>query len=273
LAGDREQLRATFDSAAQLYQQARPDYPDALYEELIRLAVLRPGAHLLEVGCATGKATIPLARQGFRITCLEIGGGLARAARQNLAAFPGVEIVEAAFETWRPPATDQRFDLVYAANAWHWLDPAVRYRRAWQLLRPGGHLALWNALHVFPAGGDDFFRGLQDVYDEIGEGMPPGAPRHPPGGLPDDRAEIEGSRLFTGTAIRHFDWELRYDGDGYIRLLDTFSGHIAMDQWQRDRLYGEIRRRLGERPGGTLRRHWGSVLQVARRAGGSAEPG
>ena len=101
----------------------------------------------------------------------------------------------------------------------------------------------------------------------------PGAPRHPLGGLPDDRAEIEGSGLFTGTAIRHFDWELRYDADGYIRLLDTFSGHIAMGQWQRDRLYGEIRRRLAERPDGTLRRHGGSVLQVARRAGGSAEPG
>jgi hypothetical protein len=56
-------------------------------------------------------------------------------------------------------------------------------------------------------------------------------------------------------------------------LLDTFSGHIAMEQWQRDRLYGEIRRRLAERPDGTLRRHWGSVLQVARRAGSSAEPG
>lgn len=73
MVSDRERLRATFDSAAPLYQQARPEYPDALYEELARLAALRPGAHLLEIGCATGKATIPLAGRGFRITCLEIG--------------------------------------------------------------------------------------------------------------------------------------------------------------------------------------------------------
>ena len=33
-----------------------------------------------------------------------------------------------------------------------------------------------------------------------------------------------------------------------------------MAQWQRDRLYGEIRRRLAERPGGRLRRGWGAVL-------------
>jgi len=38
-----------------------------------------------------------------------------------------------------------------------------------------------------------------------------------------------------------------------------------MAGWQRDRLYGEIRRRLAARPGGQLRRHWGAVLHVARR--------
>jgi hypothetical protein len=39
-----------------------------------------------------------------------------------------------------------------------------------------------------------------------------------------------------------------------------------MTQRQRDRLYGEIRRRLAARPDGLVRRHWGAVLNVARRA-------
>jgi SAM-dependent methyltransferase len=262
---DRQRLRTTFDSAAQLYQQARPEYPDELYNELIRLAALRPGAELVEVGCATGKATAPLARRGFQITCVEIGAELVEAARQSLAAFPDVEVIQAAFETWRP-AAETKFDLVFAATAWHWIDPAVRYRRAWELLRPGGHLALWKAEHVFPVGGDTFFEDIQAVYDEIGEGMPPGEARYQPGEQPDDRGEIEASGLFEDLAIRHFDWEIIYTADEYIRLLDTFSGHIAMNQWKRDRLYGEIRRRLAERPDRTLRRHWGTVLQVARRS-------
>jgi hypothetical protein len=38
-----------------------------------------------------------------------------------------------------------------------------------------------------------------------------------------------------------------------------------MAPWQRDRLYGEIRGRLALRPDGRLRRHWGAVLNVARR--------
>jgi hypothetical protein len=116
-----------------------------------------------------------------------------------------------------------------------------------------------------PAGGDPFFAGLQDVYDEIGAGMPPGSTMPRPGQLPDGIAEIGDSGLFEDVTARVFDWEISYTADEYIRLLDTFSGHIAMAGWQRDRLYGEIRRRLAERPDGRLRRHWGAVLRVARR--------
>jgi SAM-dependent methyltransferase len=264
---DRDRLRATFDSAAQLYQQARPDYPDALYDELVRLAGLRSGDRLLEVGCATGKATAPLARRGFRITCVEIGAELAAAGRRNLAGCPRVEVIEAAFETWTSEVA--AFDLVFAATAWHWIDPAVKYQKAWELMRPGGHLAFWSAAHVFPAGGDWFFRDIQDVYDEIGEGLPSGARWPQPGELPDDAAEIEGSGLFDHAAVRQFDWEVSYSAEEYIRLLDTFSGHITMPSWKRDRLYGEIRRRLAERRDGRVRRHWGAVLHVARRRNNS----
>jgi SAM-dependent methyltransferase len=262
---DRQHLRATFDSAAELYQQARPDYPATLYDELIRLAGLRPPGRLLEIGCATGKATLPLAERGFRLTCLEIGPRLAAAARDNLARFPGVTVTEADFETW-PPAPGVPFDLIFAATAWHWIDPAVRYQKAWALLVPGGHLAFWEARHVFPPDGDSFFRDIQPVYEEIGEGLPPGTVWPQPGGLPDSRAEIEASSLFLDVAVRHFDWAISYTAEEYIRLLSTFSGHIDMAPWQRDRLYRGIRDLLAARPGGRLRRHWGAVLHVARRA-------
>lgn len=265
MTADREQLRTTFESAAALYHQARPDYPDRLYDELTQLADLAPGDQLLEVGCATGKATIPLARRGFHLTCLELGPTLAAEARCNLAAFGDVTVVAANFETWGPPRP-AAFGLVFAATAWHWIDPAIRYRRARDLLRSGGHLAFWAAVHVLPRGGDPFFREIQEVYDEIGEGVPPGTDFPTPENLPDHREEIEATGLFTDVAVRRFGWEITYTAEEYIRLLGTFSGHIAMARWQRDRLYGEIRRRLAARPDGKLRRHWGAVLNVARRA-------
>ncbi len=269
MSDERERLRTTFDAAAERYQRARPEYPAALYDTLVELAGLRAGDRLLEVGCASGKATLPLARRGFRVTCVEIGPALAAAARRALAGFGDAEVLEGAFETWDPPA-GRSVDLVLAATAWHWIDPAVRYRRAWRLLRPGGHLAFWSAAHVFPEGGDPFFADLQEVYEAIGEAPDPPRPR--PGELPDDREDIERSGCFTDVSVVHFDWEVVYDAEGYLGLLDTFSGHIAMEAWQRDRLYGEIRRRLAQRPDGRLRRHWGAVLHVARRAGASAGP-
>lgn len=257
-------LRMTFDSAADLYQQARPEYPEHLYEAMIAAAGLSADNRLLEIGSASGKATLPLVRRGFRITCVEPGPALAAAARRNLARFPDVEVVQSMFEDIDPSA-HERFDLVFAATAWHWLDPAVRYRRTWELLRPGGHLAFWSATHVFPEGGDSFFVDLQEIYDEIGEGLPDGVTCPRPEELPDQREDIEASGLFEPVLVRHFDWEVAYDADGYTRLLDTFSGHIAMEPWKRRRLYSEIRRRMDERADGLLRRGWAAVLHVARR--------
>ena len=261
---DRRRRRATFDTAADRYDRARPDYPDELFDALVSLARLRPGDRLLEIGCATGKATRPLAQRGFRITSIELGASLAALARRNLAGYRDVEVIEGAFEDWDPAATEP-FDLVFAATAWHWVDPEVRYQRAWETLRPGGHLAVWSATDVFPAGGDPFFREIQDVYEEIGEGLPPGFPWSAPGELPDERDEIDRTGLFAHVEVRHVDWETTYDADGYLELLDTSSGHITMQPWQRKRLYGEIRRRLAARTDGTLRRHWGAVLHVAER--------
>lgn len=173
-------------------------------------------------------------------------------------------ITKARFEDWEP-REGQQFVLVYAATAWHWLDPEVRYVKAWKVLRPRRYLAFWEAVHVFPENGDSFFREIQDVYDEIGHSLPEGAAWPRPGELQELSEEILRSGQFEVVLVRQFDWERTYDADGYIELLNTFSGHIAMEDWQRDRLYGEIKRRLAQRPDGLLRRHWGGVLHVSRR--------
>ncbi|WP_256253108.1 trans-aconitate 2-methyltransferase [Paenibacillus sp. UNC496MF] len=225
---------------------------------------MHAGDRLLEVGCATGKATLPLAKRGFKITCIELGAGLAAAARQNLRGMD-VDIVNQSFEEWQPEA-EYACDLVFAATAWKWMDPDVRYLKAWQSLRPGGHLAFWSAEHVFPDGGDPFFRDIQAVYHALGEGRPADQNDWPrPGELREYRYEIEQSGLFEAVHLRHFDWERVYAVEAYIQLLETFSGHILMETRKRDKLFHEIRERLNRRSDKSVRRHWGAVLHVARR--------
>jgi SAM-dependent methyltransferase len=258
----REPLRQTFETAADLYDAARPEYPRELFDDLVSLAGLAPGARLLEIGCATGKATRPLLERGFLVHCVELGEQLAERARRNLAGLP-VTIDVASFEDW--DGEPGSFDLVFAATAWHWIDPTLRYEKAHRLLRPDGHLAFWSAFHAFPDGFDPFFTEIQEVYDEIGESYGEAWPPPPPESVADDVGEIEASGLFDDVRVRRYLWERRYTADEYIALLDTFSGHIAMPAEGRERLYGEIRRRIALREDPRVLRHWYAILHVARR--------
>ena len=131
----------SFDTVADLYDEMRPRYPDALFDDLLTLAQAPPGAQVLEIGTGPGVATRPLALRGLRIVGLEPGPALAAVARDNLAEFDSVEIRQATFEDAElAPAS---FDLVVSASAWHWVDQQIGPAKVARVLRPGGHLAVW----------------------------------------------------------------------------------------------------------------------------------
>jgi SAM-dependent methyltransferase len=146
IEADRDKLKRTFDHDAELYDQARPDYPDQIFDDLFALGALEHDATVLEVGSGTGQATRHLARRGSRVVCVELGENLATVARRNLELFPQVEVVTRAFESWAP--RDSRFDAVFAATSWHWLDPEVRYEKAARVRKPGGILAIVDNGHA-----------------------------------------------------------------------------------------------------------------------------
>jgi len=257
----RETLRCSFDQFATLYDRARPKYPEQLFDDLFALGNLRLGARVLEIGCGTGQASRPLAQRGCRLVCVELGERLSEVARRNLAAFPQAEVITASFDTWEPSAVG--FDMVFAASAWHWLNPSKRYGNAARLLKPGGNLALVTGSHAFPKGFDPFFTEIQGRYDAIGEGpgkWPPPLPEE----IPDERQAIEESGLFADVRVRRYLWTVDYTADSYVDLLSTYSDHIAMDQSKRDVLYAEIRRRISARPSGLIRKDYQSILHVAR---------
>jgi SAM-dependent methyltransferase len=111
---DQNRLRTTFDGAALLYDQVRPGYPEELFDDMVALSRLPSGGRVLEIGCGTGQATVPLARRGYRVLCVELGENLATVARRNLVPYPRAEVQTGDFEeyplqegpsTWppRPP--------------------------------------------------------------------------------------------------------------------------------------------------------------------------
>jgi SAM-dependent methyltransferase len=251
-----------FEQVPEVYQRARPSYPIELFDELADLAGLGGRSRVLEVGCGTGQATVPLARRGYSILCVELGEGLAAAARRNLAAFSNVEVVHANFETWEPSRAD--FDAIVAFTAFHWVDPELRYRKAARLLRDRGSLAVAGSLHVQRPGGDTFWAEVQEDYDAV---VPSPENRPPP--LPDEiddlREEIEASGHFEYVAARRYVWDTEYDVDEYISLLDTYSGHRSLDDERRRALYDRIRRRIEARPGRRVTKTYITLLNVARK--------
>ena len=171
---DRETLRETFGSVAELYDRARPTYPAAIFDDLADLAGLRPGSRVLEVGPGTGKATVELARRGYAVTGVELSADLAEIARRNVSL---AEIEFGDFESWEP--REAGFDAIVAFAAFHWIAPNLRYAKSARLLRPGGALAAVHGSHVLPEHGDPFFAEVQEDYDAVvphPDNRPPGPP-------------------------------------------------------------------------------------------------
>src|SRR5581483_8419798 len=129
---DKLQLRGTFDYDALLYDEARPGYPEALFDDVVALSGIPAQGRVLEIGCGTGKATVPMARRGYRILGIELGANLAAVARRNLEPYPQAQIYTGTFEDW--PGEQEGFDLALSATAFHWIDPAISYQKTAQSL-------------------------------------------------------------------------------------------------------------------------------------------
>ncbi|MBV9580242.1 MAG: class I SAM-dependent methyltransferase [Chloroflexi bacterium] len=259
---DSLRLRATFDAAAERYARARPGYPARLFDDVVQLVGLEPGARVLEIGCGTGQATRPLAERGFRIVAVELGAALAAVARRNLAAFPSVEVVVGAFEAW--PLPPEPFDLVLAATAFHWLDPAMRLAKTAAALRPGGCLAIVTTDHV--AGGTEpFFVDVQTCYERWDPATPPGLRLQPADEIPTESYAIERSSWFEMPIVRRYTWEQAYTTDSYLDVLLTYSNHLALPSEARAGLLSCIAHLIDVDYAGAIRKRYQNELLIARR--------
>jgi SAM-dependent methyltransferase len=117
MADEGKRLRTTFDEAASLYNEVRPGYPEDLFDDIVSLSGIGPAGRILEVGCGTGQASVPFARRGYRILCIELGENMAALARRNLRGYPQAEVRIGAFE--ESPLEERAFDLAISATAFH----------------------------------------------------------------------------------------------------------------------------------------------------------
>ena len=131
-----------YQLAAADYERVRPSYPTRALGVLADALDLGPGKQVAEVGAGTGKFTRLLALTGARVIAVEP----VAAMRSRLAELlPRVEIVDGLAES--TGLADGSVDVVVAAQAWHWFDPAAALAEVERITRAGGRLGLvWNTL-------------------------------------------------------------------------------------------------------------------------------
>lgn len=245
--------RESFDRVANLYDSARPGYPPRLIHDLIRLTGTAEGRRVLEIGPGTGQLTAPLAERGVTLVAVEIGANLAEIVRSKLTSFPHAKVVNADFDTWALP--DEPFDLVLAATAFHWLDPATRLQRCADALRPGGMLAIIETHWGIGQSDDPFFAEAQTCYARWDPDHDPAFRPPALADLPNTREDLASSDRFLPITNRRYIVAREYSAAQYRDLLGTFSNILGFEESTRNGFLACIADLIEARFGGKVVQH------------------
>lgn len=263
----RREQRLVFGEVAELYDRHRPGYPDAVVDDLVSLAGLQDGSAVLEVGAGTGKATSMFAARGMRVLAVEPSAEMAAVARRVCAGVGDVRIEQSDFERWDPAGRE--FGLLFAAQAWHWVDPAVGFAKAASVLRPGGVLAafwnrpMWARATLREVLIDAYRRTAPEVLEETDPMHPANSPSGDEVGWGSGVAEAVG---LEAAEARDYEWSQTYTGSDYASLLQTHSTVRVLDPDRRRALAEAVAEAIS-RNGGTLELPLVTRVYLARRLG------
>jgi SAM-dependent methyltransferase len=285
---DPEALRQfgqVFDGVAEAYDAVRPGYPGELVDHALARGGLGAGARVLEVGCGTGKLTELLAARGLVVDAVDPGPNMIRAAERRVGDHAGITFHVGRFEDTDLPAG--AFAALFSATAFHWVDPAVGWRKSASHLRPGGVLALLAHCGVRDEADDEsheeFIALLRKHAPDVADTLSP--PR-------DLQAILDGAEVRRGNASEVWDWLMGEQhalavpeaaelfGDVEVttrverieRTADELSAHLRttslwfrIDPARRKAFEAEDRQNV-ERRGGSVVFTTAAVLMTALRA-------
>ena len=235
-------LRKIFSEDVVLYEKYRPRYCPALFQSIVSRANLNRESLALEIGCGTGQATQPFLETGSRVVAIELGQEMADFVREKYTGYPNFEVVCGEFEQYTGPET--AFDLIYSATAFHWIPEEIGYPKVFNLLKPGGLVALfWNrpqpdlanlALH-------EQIQAVYTEYTERGMFKKSGTPMT---GQTERREGIVRTLHragFVDVQVQDFLAYRAFSAEEYVKLLDTYSDHRSIPADVRVEFYEKVK--------------------------------
>lgn len=255
--------RSPFDDVAAEYDRARPTYPPQLFAELAERGGAANLGRVIEVGPGTGQATGDLLDRAAEVTAVELGGKLAVLLREKHGHEPRLRVLEGAFEA--VALEPGQFDLVFAATAFHWIDPAVRLVKAHHLLADGGRIAIVETNQVRSTADRGFFARCQPIYQRYYPGEAPG--ETPEADLvPGSVGELEASGLFADIQLARYAWDQRYDAATYGDLVRSYSNTQGLEPNAREGLVADLCGLIEREFDGSIVRPLVVTLTTGRRA-------
>lgn len=228
-----------------MYDLMRPQYTEALFQDIIRMAHVKLESKLLEIGCGTGQATGSFLKTGATIKALDLGEKLVNYCRDKFSAYDAIDFLCSDFNTYH--LEEDNYDLVISATSFHWINPEIGYSKVYKALKAGGYVALfWNIPSIEKSNGG-LYQTIQDIYA-----------KHAP-----DLAKKKGGADyspcltwyqktgFQNIQSKTYEVQRLLTGQAYIKLLDSYSDHQTLDKTIKEKLYRDIETAI-ERHGNQL---------------------
>jgi SAM-dependent methyltransferase len=251
LFGDRRRADSFGDDAEQ-YDRVRPGYPTEMVDELMKDAPSR----VLDVGCGTGIASRLFLARGCQVLGLEPDVRMAAVARRR-----GVTVEVGRFEDWE--WANRRFDLLIAAQAWHWVDPHAGAAKAAEVVQPGGRIGLfWNQANPDPRIRTALGRAYARHAPELGENSVLLGQRD--FSLYRSIADaVRDTGRFEQVEILRYNRQLVYTTEVWLELTVTHSDHRKLEDGPRAGLISDLRTEI-DREGGRVPVRYETVLVTGR---------
>lgn len=250
-----EKLKTSFGKLSETYDEVRPDYPEELINDVIEISGIPPDGKILEIGTGTGKATKQFAEKGYEMTALDISEEQLAIARKNLSQFSKIKYIVSPFERADLPANI--FELVFAAQAFHWVDPEIGYKKASEVLKENGYLAFFSN---FQARNAELEQQIRKLYTKHCLDYP-GKVEF--GTLRTLQKQFKGSGLFGNVKRITYMRDIKYTKEKYLGLLGSFSFISTLPQDKKIQFFRELRKILGDKK--TIFVPTESILLIAKK--------